>query len=187
MSTSRCLGSSFSSAAQSSFVFRMGDLCRLGGDAVGMIFDGLARSATPSAFRKEVILHDRAQPGQHVCAGCERHYVRACAKQRVLNKIVGVVTVPAQRNGESAKPWHRRQHGCSDDWLKRDLFLVRRVARGSDGARLGIRGSCNWLHRRLDFNLPRDPCTSFVSRYAQAWLACFCWNFCLIAQIAVTA
>jgi hypothetical protein len=60
--------------------------------------------------------------------GCERHDVCAGAKQRVLNKVVGVVAIPAKRNGESAKPRHRCQHRRSDGRLKRsDLLSLGRL------------------------------------------------------------
>jgi hypothetical protein len=53
---------------------------------------------------------------------------RACANERVLNEIVGVVAVPAKRNGESAKTGHCRQHGFSDGRLQRsDLFAAWKV------------------------------------------------------------
>lgn len=121
--------------------FRMRDLRRLRDDAVGVVLDGLERFATPAAFREEVILHDRAEPSEHIGARRERHDVCACAKQRVLNKVVGVVAIPAKRNGESAKPRHRCQHRRSDGRLKRsDLFIAGTIARGGRDFRLAIKG-----------------------------------------------
>src|SRR6476660_6438690 len=126
MSTSRCLGSSLSRASQSSWY------------SACATWSGL--EAPLAAFGEEVVLHDRAQPCQHVRAGRERHYVCACADERVLNEIVGVVAVPAKRNGESAKTGHCSQHGFSDGRLQRsDLFAAWKVRRSRNGARLAIR------------------------------------------------
>jgi hypothetical protein len=101
-------------------------LCRLGSDGVGVIVYVLEpAAATPTAFRIKAILKDRAQPRQHVCAGLEQHDVCACPQQRVLNKIVGLVAVPTEGNGEGAEPRHRGQHGCSHSWLKSHSVVSR--------------------------------------------------------------
>jgi hypothetical protein len=61
-----------------------------------------------------------------------------------LNKIVGMVAVPAKRNGEGTKPRHCRQHGSSDGRLQRpDLFFAWTVEIGCID--------------QLDLNLLRDP------------------------------
>src|SRR3954463_16408608 len=68
------LGLEFVEGLPEFMVFRMGALVRLGGNAVGMIFNVFEWPASPAAFGEEVVLHDRPQPCQHVRAGRERHY-----------------------------------------------------------------------------------------------------------------